>query len=167
VNTRSRISGDISISPVAPVEAEILVDLFKEIFPKPWSKTSIKQLLKNDATVALTAARPGEAAPAGFAIFRLVADEAEILTLGVTPPNRRRGVGQALVGAVLASASSHGCARIFLEVAEDNLAARNLYQRMGYQPSGRRAGYYRRGDRPAIDAIILSCDLGATGADSI
>jgi len=167
VNARDRNSASISISPIAPVEAKIVANLFGEIFPEPWSETSIQQLLKHDGTVALAAARPGNAAPAGFAIFRLAADEAEILSLGVTPPNRRRGVGQALVGAVLASASAHGCARIFLEVAEDNLAARNLYQCMGYQPSGLRSGYYRRGRRPAIDAIILSCDLEATGVDSI
>jgi len=38
-----------------------------------------------------------------------------------------------------------GARRVFLEVAEDNWAARRLYAALGFAPVGRRRNYYRRG----------------------
>lgn len=116
--------------------------------------------------LGLAATEPGGTAMAGFAIIRRLPDEAEILTLGVLPPYRRRGVGRTLVSAIAERASEFSCARIFLEVAADNPAATNLYRRMGYTPVGRRSGYYRRKHGPAMDALVLSCVPGHGGADS-
>ena len=51
---------------------------------------------------------------------------------------RGGGVGEALVGQVIADARSRGLARVTLDVAETNHPARNLYERMGFRPTGRR-----------------------------
>ncbi len=163
---REQNSSAAIITTLAPADARILASLHRQIFPKPWQTVSFQRLLSVSGTVCLGATTPGDGALAGFAIIRRAADEAEILTLGVTPTYRRRGVGRALVNAISASVSATGCIRIFLEVGADNPAARTLYEAMGYRRTGRRAGYYRRGGSPAIDAIILSCDLAKTGADS-
>lgn len=161
------LSPAIPVTTPGPQDADRLARLHRDIFPNPWSANDFRRLLTETGTLALAATVPGGTAPAGFAIIRRLMDEAEILTLGVLPPFRRRGLGQALVAAISERAAEISCRRIFLEVAEDNPAARNLYERLGYKPVGRRQGYYRRTHGPAIDALILSCDPGDAGADSI
>lgn len=88
--------------------------------------------------------------PGGFAIGRVAADEAELLTLVVAPFLRRTGIATRLLAAFDAEARARGAVVAFLEVAETNSAACALYARLGWRPAGRRRGYY--GD---IDALIL------------
>ena len=49
-----------------------------------------------------------------------------------------------------------GAECIFLEVRESNVAALRLDERFGFQPVGRRRGYYTQ---PAADAVLLRCNL--------
>lgn len=95
----------------------------------------------------------------GFLLGRVVADEAELLTLAVAPAARRRGVAGGLVEGFLAEARRRGAATAFLEVAADNDAARRLYQRAGFAPAGRRRGYYHGASGGTVDALILSRTL--------
>ncbi len=64
--------------------------------------------------------------------------------MGVLPAWRRRGIGRALLDAVVAEAGARGIASIVLEVAADNEAARRLYAALGFVQVGRRPRYYRR-----------------------
>ncbi len=80
----------------------------------------------------------GGLAPAGFALYRAVAGEAELLTISVLPEARREGLGAGLLAACEDGARASGAARLFLEVAEGNVAARALYDRAGYRECGRR-----------------------------
>lgn len=86
----------------------------------------------------------------GFALGRVTADEAELLTLVVEPAWRRRGVGSRLLQLFEDGARLRGADAAFLEVAEDNAPARALYARMGWTPVGRRRAYYG-----AADALVL------------
>ncbi|HEX4601181.1 MAG TPA: ribosomal protein S18-alanine N-acetyltransferase, partial [Gemmatimonadales bacterium] len=94
------------------------------------------------------------------------ADEGEILNLGVAPGHRRRGVGRALVEAMLARCGERGVTTVYLEVRESNSGARRLYETVGFHEVARRARYYQR---PVEDAVILRASLrpvggsGATG----
>ncbi len=88
-------------------------------------------------------------------LVRVAADEAEILTIGVTA--RRQGIGTALMAAALGAARTQGASAMFLEVASDNAAARGLYQRLGFAPAGQRKAYYANG----ADALLLRRELGA------
>lgn len=58
----------------------------------------------------------------------------ELGTMWVAPPARGRGVGEALVRAVLAWAGGN---RVTLQVAEGNTAAVALYRRLGFTGAGR------------------------------
>ena len=95
----------------------------------------------------------------GFVAVRVAADEAEILTLAVHPEARRRGLARALVTEALAEAKAAGAARVLLEVAVDNLAARGLYESFGFTETGRRGRYYSRADGGRVDALVLALDL--------
>lgn len=90
-----------------------------------------------------------------FALFSLVLDEAELLTIAVRPEVRRQGRAAALLVEAMAEVKRRGGARLFLEVAADNAPARALYAAAGFEETGRRPGYYRREDR-RIDAILCA-----------
>ncbi len=93
--------------------------------------------------------------PGGMAIFRVVLDEAELLTIGVLPGNRRQGTGRALLAQGIADCIARGAGRLFLEVAADNQPALALYESVGFAPVGRRPKYYANG-RDAV-LMALSC----------
>ena len=91
----------------------------------------------------------------GFVFAQSVAPEAEILTIAVAPEARRTGVARALMANLLTDLPTAGVSDLFLEVADDNTAARALYHAIGFETAGRRRGYYPRGNAPAADALIL------------
>lgn len=115
------------------------------------------------AEIAATLAMPGTwgliAAEGGMAIARAAGGEAELLTLAVAPAARRRGLGRALVGTVLAEAAGRGAARLFLEVKADNAPAIALYRAAGCIEVGRRRRYYADG----TDALVLRVALSDAG----
>jgi len=91
----------------------------------------------------------------GFLLLRQAADEAEIITLAVRPAVRRSGVARRLLMVGLDKMAGRGAPRCFLEVAEDNMAARALYGAMGFAEIGRRPGYYRDAAGGRRDAIAM------------
>ena len=100
----------------------------------------------------------------GLIVMRAAADEAEILTLGVAPEARRQGIGRALVEAGCAAVGEEfGAAKVFLEVAAGNGAARALYEGLGFSAAGLRRRYYADGG----DAVMMMRPLiGASGGGS-
>jgi ribosomal protein S18 acetylase RimI-like enzyme len=91
---------------------------------------------------------------AGFVTWRRTAPgEQEILNLAVDPASRRIGVGSQLLAAALEG--SHG--DWYLEVRESNLDAQKLYKRFGFQPTGRRPGYYTDSHECGIVMALRSC----------
>ena len=90
-----------------------------------------------------------------FALGRVVADEAELLTIATDPAQRRQGLARACLSAFEQAALAHGATTAFLEVAADNTPARVLYTAAGYAQVGLRRGYYARTTGPAADALIL------------
>lgn len=93
----------------------------------------------------------------GFAAATLLLDGLEnrcnLDTLAVDPAARRRGIGAALVQAVLAWASRHGADHLALEVRAANPSALHLYERLGFRRERLRPGYY---SDPLDDAVILA-----------
>lgn len=123
--------------------------------PRPWGASEFAEMLTSLHVFAV-------ALPEGFAVVRVVADEAELLTIAVAPEARRRGLGRALLAEAEAGAVHRHAGRMFLEVADGNAAAIGLYRSAGYTESGRRTGYYRPPDAPRIDALILHKTLSAS-----
>jgi len=68
--------------------------------------------------------------------------EAEVHTIGVDPAHQGRGVGKALLRALLARADEYQ-ATTFLEVRTDNEPAIGLYQAHGFEIVGLRRNYYQ------------------------
>jgi ribosomal-protein-alanine N-acetyltransferase len=117
--------------------------------PRPWSAAEIAGLLDSPFSFAIKA-------QGGFLLGRVVAGEAELLTVAVDPAARRQGIGTGLVRAFLDEAAARGGESIFLEVAEFNTAARAVYARAGFVETARRRGYYHAPDGRSVDAVIMA-----------
>lgn len=124
-----------------------LANLHAKCFPhKPWGVTDFADLQKSGCEII--------ASQNGFIVYRAVADEAEIITIGVAPDARRTGIAAAMLGIIEGDLKKRGIKHIFLEVAADNAPARALYQNNGYVEIGMRPKYY-----DGIDAIMMRKDI--------
>jgi [ribosomal protein S18]-alanine N-acetyltransferase len=90
--------------------------------------------------------------------------QADVLTMAVAEPYWGRGIGTALLTALLAEAARRGCAEVFLEVRADNPRAQALYQRHGFGVVGLRRGYYQPS---GTDAIVMSRPVGPAPLPSV
>jgi ribosomal-protein-alanine N-acetyltransferase len=123
-------------------------DLHKLCFPhKPWNREDFSDMKKSGCEIV--------ASQHGFIVWRVVADQAEIITIGVHPEHRDAGIGSALLALMEREISkSAEKIKIFLEVAADNQAAINLYKKNGYAKISVRRGYY-----DGTDAILMEKNL--------
>ena len=131
--------------------------LHRACFPEdPWDAGAIEQIMGIPGFFG----RVGWAktAPVGFALALALGEEAEIVSLGVLPSHRQRGIGSAILDAVCGEARLRGAERVVLEMATDNEAARALYAGRGFTVVGRRRNYYRRAER-LVDALRLRVQM--------
>lgn len=122
------------------------------ITPRPWSAAEIASLLDSPLTFALIES-------GGFLLGRVIADEAELLTIAVDPHHQRQGIGARLLHGFVTTAQDRGAATAFLEVAANNAAAIALYESQGFAQNGRRKAYYHAPQGQPVDALILSRSL--------
>lgn len=97
---------------------------------------------------------PAQAAPAilAYCSVWLIFEELHINTLAVHPDWRRNGLASTLLRHVLGDAVRQGADKATLEVRRSNEAARQLYERFGFETTAVRTNYYRD---PVEDALIL------------
>ena len=118
---------------------------------RPWGADEFRSLLQQQNVFLIGTGRC-------FVLARLVADEAEILTLATHPDHRRRGLARQALHDLEQRLT--GQARIiFLEVDSQNAAARALYASCGFAQTGQRRAYYRHLDGTVTDALILARKL--------
>lgn len=118
------------------------------VTPRPWSAADISATLDSAFVFALSEAQ-------GFLLGRVVAGEAELLTLAVAPAARKVGIGGRLVDAFLVEAKIRGAESAFLEVSAANLPAQRLYAAKGFEPQGKRRAYYKTPEGIRLDALVL------------
>jgi ribosomal-protein-alanine N-acetyltransferase len=87
----------------------------------------------------------------GFLVARQLAAEWELENIVVAPASRRQGLGKRLLEALFSAVRETGGGAVFLEVRESSAAARTLYERAGFEQTGRRKGYYTA---PVEDAVL-------------
>jgi ribosomal-protein-alanine N-acetyltransferase len=127
-------------------------------FPAPWREDEFEDLLDGEGIYGFIVR---DEDPVGVILCRVAADEMEVLTIGVSPDARRKGVAKALMAAGLAAARQAGAGACFLEVAVDNPAAIALYEGLGFARSGLRPAYYDRGPAGFMDAVVMRLDLNS------
>jgi len=141
-----------------PADVARLEELEVVGFPDPWPADALEREIASPTSLVLIAAPAWGDPPVGYALYRAVADEAELLRLAILPGARRRGHGRALLAAGRRQLAGYGCDTCFLEVRDDNAAAIGLYEAAGFHRIGRRTGYYG----PGRDALLYAASLGRT-----
>jgi ribosomal-protein-alanine N-acetyltransferase len=136
-----------------------LAALHRICFEEAWDAAFFSRLLDQPGVFALAARDEAATELQAFALFRIAADEAEILSLATNPSARRRGAARRLVEQGAGLAFRGGARALFLEVAQDNAPAHALYGALGFRLTGRRKLYYARGLGPHVDALVLRLDL--------
>ena len=136
---------------------EIMNAAFDERFGEAWTRSQCAGILPMPG-VRLVVARFGDGRAAGFALYRTISDEAELLLLAVTPEFRRRGIGKMLLDQFLDQARDSGAGRVHLEVREGNPAV-IMYRLAGFGVAGRRHKYYHGRFGGEFDALTLSRDI--------
>jgi GNAT superfamily N-acetyltransferase len=95
--------------------------------------------------------------PIGMAgCFPAGAGSVHLVSMFVAPAARGRGVGEALIDAVLGWARAHDATSVDLWVTETNKPGRRLYERRGFAPTGARQPLP---SNPALTEIAMSCPL--------
>lgn len=118
------------------------------IYPRPWGAPEFAELLRNKNCFMCCEG-------SGLLLGRVVAGEAELLTLAVSPQARRQGIAQRLMQAFVRESTARQAESAFLEVAESNAAALSLYLKNGFLQKGRRKDYYHRPDGQPEGALIM------------
>ena len=81
--------------------------------------------------------------------------DADVMTMGVLPDFRGRGLGRVLMDALIDVARRWGSERVFLEVRESNAAAISLYENSGFEVVGRTKGYFRNPREDALNMRLI------------
>lgn len=150
-----------TLRPLGALDLDLAAEFHRAAFApqgeRGWTRQDIAELVASPGVSGVFLLRDGK--EAGFALWRVAVDEAELLTIAVGIGHRRRGVGRSLLEAVIERAGDGGAATIFLEVARDNPAACSLYAQKDFCIVGQRTRYYRRENRPAADALVMRLAL--------
>ncbi len=139
------------LGPVAAIHAACFHDA--------WSAAVLRQVLEMPGTFGLVARWGARDAMIGFALARVAGDGCELLSLGVAPQHRARGVGRELLVAAMTQAAAANANNFFLEVAENNIPAIMLYRAHGLVRIGQRPDYYENPDGRRTMAITMRCEL--------
>jgi [ribosomal protein S18]-alanine N-acetyltransferase len=147
---------------MTPADLAAVMALEHELFPDdPWSEEMFAEEVAQPPgsrlyMVADATDSPGVAAGYAGMIFVPSGVQADVLTIAVAQEYWGRGVGSALLAALIQAARDRGCTEVFLEVRKDNPRARGLYLRRGFEEIGIRRGYYQPS---GVDAIVMRKDL--------
>lgn len=152
------------IRQVEERDLPVLARMEEEIFQgSSWSLGVLQAELNAPARTYLAWEEGGILAYGGFWFN---GEDAELMTIGVVPSARHRGLGRSLLTELVDQAREQGAGRMFLEVRVDNDPALGLYRDMGFQQMGLRRRYYQP---EGIDAFTMVKDLarslGPVGGD--
>jgi len=141
--------------PLVPADVPDLTRLHRECFPldQVWSALSFAELLADKGHIGWRLEVGGHTV--GFILGRIIMDEAELLTLAVSPACQRQGLGKALLGQFVTTLGQRGVVKAFLEVEEHNEGAIKLYTGANFRLISRRFNYYPGG----ATAFVYQLDL--------
>lgn len=128
-----------------------VAELERLCFSLPWNEAMLAEELYNP-TASYIVAEDANGQVLGYAGLHVVLDEGYIDNVAVRPACRRQGVGDRLLDTFCRFGQAH-LASLTLEVRPSNTAAVALYEKHGFQVSGRRKDYY---SEPKEDALLLT-----------
>jgi ribosomal-protein-alanine N-acetyltransferase len=143
----------VTVVPMTRAHIDLLMPFEREMFgTEAWTRGSYQAEIADTRERYYVAAEGPDGELLGWAGVFFGGTVADVLTVGVVPAARRRGIARRLVAALLDEAARRGAEEAFLEVRVDNEAARELYRSEGFAEVGFRRGYY---DAGRVDAVTM------------
>lgn len=150
-------SSEPAYSEASIADTQAIAALHAASFHRGWNEDEIERLLLDRSILTHRATIRRKLA--GFIMSRIVAGEAEILSVAVGSAQQGRGLARHLLRLHLGRMAGRGVKTVFLEVDENNEPAIRLYRRMRFYEVGRRPGYYPDGPSGPSNALTLRRDL--------
>ncbi len=144
---------DFAIRQVTQSEAEILTYIHEKCFPRYWNRQAFTDFFAVKDTFAFLVEEGAE--PIAMTVYRVALDQADVMTIGVLPQWRRRGIAKMLVGKIISDCKDLGVKKLFLEVEDGNSAGLRLYEQYGFEHISRRKLYYKQLDGSLTDALVM------------
>lgn len=136
-----------------------LMQIERSSFDNPWSAQVMRDSL-NAAHTKTWGMVNHLGKLIGYAVFSILMDEGELLSMTIHPDAQGKGCGAALLNHVLEEIKDAKVETFFLEVRSTHDAAIHLYQKLGFTQIGTRKEYYP-GAKPDTrdDALIMSLSI--------
>ena len=154
---------DFQVAPGGMADlADVMIamsDAFDPQYGEAWTEAQCAGVLGMPGSWLLIA-RSGDA-PAGFALLRKIAGEAELLLIAVRERFRRQGIGRALLDRAIDDAAADRIEVLHLEVRDGNPAL-DLYRQAGFRQVGSRPAYYRGRTGKTFDALTFKRSLATS-----
>ncbi len=128
-----------------------MAEIEKVCFTLPWSKQTLDEDVENPLAKYFVCISCGKVI--GYIGSRFIIDEIHITNVAVIPERRHEGIATDLIRAMLDFAAEQKCVLVTLEVRQGNVAARRLYEKMGFQTVGLRPRYYFN---PVENAVLMT-----------
>jgi ribosomal-protein-alanine N-acetyltransferase len=132
-----------------------VAELERNTFSQPWSEQSLRDVFKNPLFSVHLAVEGDVLLGYGGAYY--AGDEANVTNIAVAKESRGKGIGTALVKAILKEAEERGAAQAFLEVRVGNAPAIHVYEKCGFTRQGVRRNYY---SEPSEDGYVYAIRIG-------
>ena len=142
----------MNIRPFTIYDASLLAEIHAQSMDTAWSEQEFLTLLQTPTHGGWMIIIDDQAV--GFIMVSLLPPDAEVLTFCVLPKWRKQQIGQKLLQHFLTSCR-HQIHNIFLEVAETNQPAINLYVKCGFKQIGVRKNYYYSSPNTPINAVVM------------
>lgn len=148
----------VELRPASIDDLDAILTLEESTFVSDaWSREQMAADLESTHTEYVVIERDGDGIVGyGGVMAPRGAEDADIQTIAIAPGVRRTGLGRTLMRELIERASRRGARRVFLEVREDNPAARSLYEELGFVSVGIRPRYYQPDD---VDAVVMRLEL--------
>jgi ribosomal-protein-alanine N-acetyltransferase len=146
----------ISFRVATAFDLPVFVSLDKELFPySPWSASQYKEEFSSPTRRFVVATDSAQEIIGYAGVFAPGEAEADVLTVGVVPAQRGKGIAKALMAMITEWAKQQGSIAMMLEVKVDNVDAIGLYESLGYSKLNIRKDYFGAG----LDALVMRLDL--------
>ena len=155
VSGAASVIENTAVRPMVEGDIDAIADIEQQVTPHPWNRKQFQESFLKHRCLSMV---QGDQL-IGYAVFTLVAGEAEILNIAIGPMWQGQGLGSQLLDAVIERVSGEA-EHLFLEVRSDNIPAQTLYQNAGLVEICVRRNYYRTA-AGSMDAIIMAMDFGA------
>jgi ribosomal-protein-alanine N-acetyltransferase len=148
------------VRPLNLDDCQAVADLETQLFAGRFTAQSLRDMLNKPAFYGAVLPAVGQAVGQAAAIHAyylstITADCADIIAIGTHRDWQRRGFGRIMLEHLIGVTEQQHVEKILLEVAADNMPARQLYDSCGFVEIGCRKNYYKRGET-RCDAVIMA-----------